>query len=210
MSQTSNERGSRRRARSPDPGPDAGGESRDQRETRLPKARRTASTSSPAAASTVLSAATFTGGTNNRYKEWLELVTPDGTPSYASFVGDGGSMTSAMATSGREKFRASLKDFVLRTLEPRRRTRFSPQKVGPSRLSGAMILTRLSRLRTCRPCWSQAARHRSLPLVSGVAPNRRELLGDMSLPPPPPPIPRPHLCPISPSSTVLPPLPVTS
>ena len=87
MSQTSNERGSRRRARSSEPGPDAGGESRDQRETRLTKARRTASTSSPAAASTVLSAATFTGGTNNRYKEWLELVTPDGTPSYASFVG---------------------------------------------------------------------------------------------------------------------------
>ena len=58
MSQTSNERGSRRRARSPEPGPDAGGESRDQRETRLTKARRTASTSSPAAASTVLSAAT--------------------------------------------------------------------------------------------------------------------------------------------------------
>ena len=123
---------------------------------------------------------------------------------------DGCSMTSAMATSGREKFKASLKDFVLRTSEPRRRTRFSPQKVGPSRLSGAMILTRLSRLRTCRPCWSQAARHRSLPLVLGVAPNRRELLGDMSLPLPLPPIPRPHLCPISPSSTVLPPLPVTS
>ena len=87
MSQTSNERGSKRRARSPERGPDVGGASREQRETRLAKARRTASTASHAAASTVLSAATFTGGTNNRYREWLQLVTPAGTQSYAGFVG---------------------------------------------------------------------------------------------------------------------------
>ena len=87
MSQTSNELGSKRRARSSERGPDVGGASRDQRETRAAKARRTACNSSHAAASTVLSAATFTGGTNNRYKEWLELVTPAGTHSYASFVG---------------------------------------------------------------------------------------------------------------------------
>ena len=52
MSQTSNEGGSRRRARSPVRGPDDSGESQDLRVTRLAKSRRIASTSSHAAAST--------------------------------------------------------------------------------------------------------------------------------------------------------------
>ena len=37
--------------------------------------------------STVLSRATFTGGSTNQYKNWLKLVTPDRTSSYASYVG---------------------------------------------------------------------------------------------------------------------------
>ena len=37
--------------------------------------------------STVLSRATFTGGSTNQYKNWLKLVTPDRTSSYATYVG---------------------------------------------------------------------------------------------------------------------------
>ena len=86
MSQTSNEGGSRRRARSPEHGPDASGESQDHLDTRQSKARRTANNFAPAAAPTVFSNI-FPGGTNNRYKAWLNWVTPAGAQSYANFVG---------------------------------------------------------------------------------------------------------------------------
>jgi len=87
MSQTSNGGRSKRRAESLDGGPDTSGESHDRRETRASKAQRTSSSASPVTGSTVLSRATFTGGSTNRYKEWLRLVTPAGAQSYANFVG---------------------------------------------------------------------------------------------------------------------------
>ena len=87
MSQDSSVGGSKRRAESPERGPNAATGSHDQRETRATKARRFSSSASPATTSTALSRATFTGGNTNQYKAWLRLVTPAGSPSYDSFLG---------------------------------------------------------------------------------------------------------------------------
>ena len=87
MSQGASVGGSKRRADSPERGPNAATGPHDQRETRVTKARRVLSSASPAATSTALSRATFTGGNTNQYKAWLRLVTPAGSPSYDDFLG---------------------------------------------------------------------------------------------------------------------------
>ena len=87
MSQGASVGGSKRRADSPERGPNAATGPHDQRETRATKARRVLSSASPAATSTALSRATFPGGNTNQYKTWLRLVTPAGSPSYDDFLG---------------------------------------------------------------------------------------------------------------------------